>query len=406
MKNARISFPVYSFRRIETPFDKDPGYRDYVAIVDVAKLPDLTDWRKINVRDPKLSTREGSLTREIKDTFLGERGTFVFYNRGLVVAAQAVEFEKHDEKSGTVTLVLNDPDQHGLLDGGHTYQIIMQNREQFLTDGDNQYVKLEVIVGFGSEELVGLVDARNSSNQVRDESLFNLAQKFTKLKKALASEPYSKKIAYKEYETDDEGEPKPISVREIISLLMTMDIENFSASVHPINSYRSKGACLKRFADDPGSFEKIYPIAKDVLLLWDSIHLRLPDLYNNMRAENGDVSGGRFGKLTGVVTHKTDSVTLDFTGSQSRYSIPAGLKYPILGAFRALLERGKRGYRWGVDPFKMLDRDLGKELARTIGQFALEAQNPSKTGKSPIVWHSCYQSAELKYLRHLRTTTR
>lgn len=35
---------------------------------------------------------------------------------------------------------------------------------------------------------------------------------------------------------------------------------------------------------------------------------------------------------------------------------------------------------------------------QTIGEFALDAQNPSKTGKSPLVWQSCYQCAELAYL--------
>jgi hypothetical protein len=47
----------------------------------------------------------------------------------------------------------------------------------------------------------------------------------------------------------------------------------------------------------------------------------------------------------------------------------------------------------------MLDGDLGSKLADTIGNFALEAQNPSKTGKSPLVWQACYQSVEVAYLR-------
>jgi hypothetical protein len=39
------------------------------------------------------------------------------------------------------------------------------------------------------------------------------------------------------------------------------------------------------------------------------------------------------------------------------------------------------------------------KLADTIGTFVLEAKNPSKTGKSPLVWQACYQSAENTYLR-------
>src|SRR5207247_266825 len=139
--------------------------------------------------------------------------------------------------------------------------------------------------------LVNLVDARNSSNQVKDESLLNLDQKFEDIKDCLKGQPYAENIAYKEYETFADGTPKSIGVREIISLLMTMDKQHFTAGVHPINAYRSKAACLNHFRDHPEAFKKIYPIAADVLRLWDMIHMKLPELYNAVRGEKGDVSG-------------------------------------------------------------------------------------------------------------------
>jgi hypothetical protein len=48
---------------------------------------------------------------------------------------------------------------------------------------------------------------------------------------------------------------------------------------------------------------------------------------------------------------------------------------------------------------KLLDGDVGLKLADTIGTFALEAQNPSKIGRSPLVWQACYQAMEIAYLR-------
>ena len=77
-----------------------------------------------------------------------------------------------------------------------------------LGNGEKQYVKIEVIEGFGPDELVKLVDARNSSNQVRDESLMNLANDFDMIKAALKGEPFADKIAYKEYETFDRWRPE------------------------------------------------------------------------------------------------------------------------------------------------------------------------------------------------------
>src|ERR1035438_6883961 len=111
MKPASFCFPVVSFRNIETPFPKN-GYRDYVAIVSVAELPDLSHWRKINVRDPKLT---GSVPTAIRKSVSENPDLFVFMNRGIVVAAEKVNF---DNKSGEVTVTLRDPKLHGLLDGG------------------------------------------------------------------------------------------------------------------------------------------------------------------------------------------------------------------------------------------------------------------------------------------------
>jgi hypothetical protein len=395
VRATRLSFHVFSYRRLETPFDKGAGYKNSIAIVEVSELPDLAKWREINVRDPKLT---GQLPKEIRESFLGNLETFLFLSRGLVLAVKGVEF---DNANGLLTLILDNPKLHGLLDGGHNYEIIKRNRGSIRDKGEKQYVKVEFIEGFDSDGLVDLVQARNSSKQVRDESLMNLADGFKKIQDVLGNKPYFNKIAFSEFELGEDGEPKPISIREIISLLMTMDKKNFNASTHPINAYRSKAACLKHFDDNTEAFKKIYPLTPDILLLWDAIHMKLPDLYNEARKQSG-VAGGRFGSLTGVTTLKNENtIELDFSGEKSTYLIPTGLKYPVLGAFRAMLEDNGKRYVWGkgVDPFSMLEGELGSTLARTIGEFALDAKNPSKTGKSQLVWQSCFQSAELAYLR-------
>ena len=111
--------------------------------------------------------------------------------------------------------------------------------------------------------------------------------------------------------------------------------------------------------------------------------------------------GGKFGKLTGVTTYKGKrKAQLRFIGKESNYGVPTGFVYPMLGAFRALLEEKGGRYIWGkdLDPLKLLHGKLGLKLAETIGNFALDARNPSKTGKQPLVWQSCYQAAQVEYL--------
>jgi hypothetical protein len=148
-------------------------------------------------------------------------------------------------------------------------------------------------------------------------------------------------------------------------------------------------------------YEKIYPLASDILELYDRIQLLLPDLYNKVRGKSGEVAGGKFGKLTGVTTYDGKGRTrLLFIGAESKYGVPSGFVFPVLAAFRALLEERGGRYCWakGLNPVQLLEGQLGETLADTIGNFALDARNPSKTGKSPLVWQACYQAAQVAYL--------
>lgn len=393
-KPTIISFPVESFRHLETPYSKS-GLRDYFAIVAVKDLPDLDGWRQINVRDPKL---RGAVPTAIRQGYRDEPETFLFMNRGIVIAASKVEY---DNKDSTVRLHLSEPRLHGLLDGGHSYNIV---REEYSEDEDpTRYIKLEILEGFDHEGITNVVDARNTSNQVKDESLLNLKGDFGDLQNALKGKSYYPLIAWKEYETDDDGTPKPIDVREIIAILTAFDRSHFDEATHPINSYRSKAACLKHFKDNKDAYKKLYPIADDLLRLHDYVQLKLPRLYNKVRGITGEVGGGRFGRLTGVTVYKGKRrAPLYFLETETEYGVPSGFVYPILGSFRSMLVENRNGhYEWAkkVDPFALFDGDLGERLARVIGDFALEAQNPSKTGKSPNVWQSCYVNAENTFLR-------
>lgn len=391
-KQATITFPVVSFRHLETPFQKQ-GCRNYFAIVETKHLPDLSDWRKINVRDPKLT---GAVPRAIRESFHDKPDMFVFMNRGLVLAVDKVIF---DNKNSSVTVTLANPRLHGLLDGGHTYNIVMEETPAI---ADPQYIRVEFLEGFNHDGITEVVDARNTSNQVRDESLMNLAGEFEALKSALKGARYFDQIAFKEYEVDTVGNPKPIDIREVIAILTAFDRDHFNESVHPVIAYSSKAACLRHLREHPQSYRKIYPLAKEILALYDHVRDQLPSLYNKARGQGGEVSGGKFGKLTGVTYRDTGRPVehLYYIGKDSKYGVPDGFTYPILGAFRALLIEEKGRYVWGkgLSPVKLLAGDLGLMLADTVGKFALEAQNPSKTGKSAIVWQSCYQSALVNYL--------
>lgn len=395
-QESTLQFPAVSFRRIPSPAESQQQ-RSYVAIVDVFDLPDLADWRRINVRDPK---ETGSVPRAIRETLLETPSMFQFKNRGLVLTAKKVSF---DTESGTLAVTMEDPEIHGLLDGGHSYKVIKtycSGTDRATLAADRQaLVRVELLEGFGADQISEIVEARNTSNQVKDQSLLELENAFEGIKQEIAGTRYANLVAYKEYEIyegTDGKYPKPIDVREIIALLTVFDKDHFGDSNHPILAYSQKAACLKRFKDFPESYKKIFPLTKDVLALWDEIHLGLPDWYASARQNQGQ--GARFGRITGV---STKPAKLSFLDNVADYSIPTSFKYPILAAMRSFLEETNGRYIWGkaLEPLSALNAGLGEQLAEALTSNALEMRNPTKLGKTNSVWDQCYSKAQIWYLK-------
>lgn len=394
---AQLTFPAVSFRRIPSPADPQQQ-RSYVAVVSVFDLPDLASWRRINVRDAK---ETGAVPKAIRETLDESPDMFFFKNRGLVITANSVAF---DTESALVTLALADPNLHGLLDGGHTYTVIQsyisQTERGALGAGDQAFVRVEILEGFGPDQIVDIVEARNTSNQVKDQSLLELQQAFEGIKKQIAKEAYANKVAYKEYEIyegTDGKRPKPIDVREIVSLLTVFDKDHWGDNNHPIMAYSRKAACLNRFKDYAESYEKLYPLIPQILALWDMIHGQMPSWWQAAKESQGQ--GAKFGRITGVIPNKTTQ--LHFLGEESIYAIPTAFKYPILAALRAFLEEKDGKFVWGkgLDPADALEDGLGQQLTEAVINNALEIRNPTKLGKTNSVWDQCYSKAQIWYLK-------
>jgi hypothetical protein len=165
-----------------------------------------------------------------------------------------------------------DPAIHGLLDGGHTYRVVTESAEGLAPEAPPRYVRVEIVTGFDRETISDVVEARNTSNQVRDESLANLRQEFEPLKEVLRSHKYFDSIAWSEYEELETGKAKPIDVRDVISYLITFDTGSFNSTTQPLIAYKDKRACLRHFQQNEARLRKLYPLLPDILQLWDEIH--------------------------------------------------------------------------------------------------------------------------------------
>jgi len=411
-----FKFPVTDFKRLETPLDRH-GYRNYYCTVDVLDLPNMAKWNKSNVRDAKA---RGKVPQAIRESLI-ENQLFGYGNRGITLMAEKVDF---DNKSKTVEVCFDGNKKHGIYDGGHTRLILDSEKENLLSmqeqqdESLNRFVRVEILVGFNSMETTYIAGARNTSNQVRDESILEQQGKFGEIKDALRGQPYYDDIAFKEYELYDGNPgrpPKPISIKDIIAILSMFNTRDYSSLKHPVQAYSQKSECLKRFGDDVNRkdsvFKKLAPMLPTFLYVHDLVHLTLPSLYKDYaRKYRDDVSRGDFGRLKGVVYKEGKPVVkLAFTGEESKYRIPNPYVYPILAGFRAFLREDAGHYDWieGFDPKTALEGEFGHKMAQALTDVVGQGSDPNSIGKNLSYWSACFDKAEnymLKYQTPARLT--
>ena len=386
MVSTKITFPVFSFRKMASPYE-DKGQTTYTVVVNVKDIPGkLDDWRSINVRDPKLT---GGVAGKIRESLTDEPESFFFKNRGITLMVGKTNF---DNQTNLLSIEFSDLRLHGLLDGGHTFKVIqeyVESLQQAEKAGINAFARIEIIEGIEDiEDVVNIVEARNTSTQVRAQSLEELRGNYDQIKKVLEGKPYADSIAYKEYELSDEGLKKDLDVRDLLSYLVCFDAENYQGNKHPIIAYSSKGAVIEHFKDNPEHMAKYIPLLPKILELRDHIYATLPEAHNE--------NGGKFGKLTDVGERKKPEI-LVFSGESTKYKIPSGFIYPVLAAFRAAVNYQGGKCSWKIDPIKFYDSIKG-ELAERVVEQAIEFRNPNKMGKDRATWKLCHDLVRLSVL--------
>jgi len=377
---ALIKIPVISCAEIVTPY-KEYDKNSYVAVVDVYDLPkDLDDWRSVNPRQPKINSQ---ISKKVRESLISEPERFLFRNRGLTIIASKVYVSESE-----IIVEFLDSKIHGLLDGGHTFSIIQDikgnNESQQSLDDDSTNLKatvrVEIMTGFHEvEEVVEIVESRNTSTQVKEQSIHDLLGKFDSIKSVLAAQYYSDRIYYKEYEIDATGRKKDIDIRKILSYLVCLDKEAFDFHQHPIFTYSSKAKVEEHFTKNIKRLEKYIPLLPKILYLKDLIQYELPEQHNSQ--------GGRFGALAGV---KEKATVLPFLGGNSTYDFPESYVYPILSSFRLLLDTEDDIVSWKYDPFDIWD-DTKPKFTSIVTDLAKEFQNPNELGKKKEAWDECYR---------------
>lgn len=270
-----------SFRKLDDPFEngKSKKYIFYVKVDDVAEgIPMAT-----NPREQKLTS---AVAAAIQDSLLSNDGYFHLKNRGIVLSAESVHYNNAKEE---VSIVFSDSLSHGDIDGGHTYKIVCLHKGE----GLEQYVPFEVMTGV--EDIIEqLAEARNTSVQVDQKSLAELAQRFEPIKEALEGMPFYQRIAFKQNQISKDEETgkklKMIDAREIVAIINMFDVESYSKSVHPTQAYSSKGKMLDTYLENPERYRKFGNIIPGIFDLYDAIECEFAAAYNDATGGTGERS--------------------------------------------------------------------------------------------------------------------
>lgn len=240
-----LKFKINSLRTLSSPYGRNKKDNSaletiYYLLVNMKDLPENIPL-DVNPRVPKMGT---NVAKRLINAVVEPETDFYINNRGIVISAKSLSFNATNSE---VTIDIgnqedeNDKYNYGILDGGHTYTAIMQNRDRIPED-ITKYVRMEVITNVIN--ITRLSDARNTSVQVSDIALFNLEDSFDSIREAIKDEVYASKIAYKD------NENKPINISELLRLMYAFDIIKYpDDKMAPIQSYSGKAQVFKRYKD-------------------------------------------------------------------------------------------------------------------------------------------------------------
>jgi hypothetical protein len=390
MASSSVNLTAAFARRIPDPvFHQDHKTERHILFVPVRSVPAGLPLDP-NARIPNLRRR---IYQEIENSLLDRDttpGTFHLKHKGITVVAESVT--RHGENNYTVALGKN----HGIVDGAHTYQLIVKNLATAKLP-EKQFVKFEILTAVPPEWIVDIAGGLNTSVQVQQFALDNLAGKFKWIQKALHKEPYYATIAWKENQDGD------FDARDIISLLTCFNVELFpnaskdgdTSDTNPVVAYEKKSKALEMFEQNMDSYKKLRPILKEILVLHDTIRLEAQQFHN--------AGGGTYGNLS-YVEGKQRGFQYPFISQQSEYRLMNAALYPILGAFRWMVEiepkSNKARWRGGFKAVLQVWRSNATELLKMTQQKnEEEGRNPNAVGKSRTHWSSLYSRLALREMQ-------
>jgi hypothetical protein len=361
---------------------KDPAntsifhFETYLPFSEAVKL----ERGNANVRPPKDNHPVKEMMQSVDDT----PALFHLKNRGITYICEKFQY---DNQSRTLTISIpNIPKskldvetspRFGIADGGHTFKVVEDvaaDIDRYKEDEDwtEPFVRVHFMVSESDIGIDDVVEALNTSIQVKRFTLEEYRGKFDQLKDALIAAKFDiSHVAFRE------NEDKPWQVTEIVQRLACFLKDRWKI-IPPSSMYRSKDKALQLFInDESGEFKKLYPIIKDVITF--------PEFIQSSLSEN--IEGRKLGKVKGV-KKQSKQFRRDCTEYLSLYRMDGAIVLPMASAFRTLMVTKGDGFQWKINPYDVFKRCADDLYEVLLGRIR-RVKSASQLAADQEYWISC-----------------
>jgi hypothetical protein len=377
-----FTFPVHELRSWPDPNLKD--VRHYSFYLKVSDTP-LGMWSDVNARTQSPDKR---LYSQISDSLLGQTddtpGLFHLRNQGITILADSATY---NPKFRTIELDLYDKETHGLVNGGHTYQIFCNAMEE----NPDERVWVHVMCGIPKHHVVEISKGLNTSLQVKTGSLIDLQGDFDWIKEILSE--------YSEYIAWDENDSGRLKVEDILKYMTCLNVIQYpSEDSHPMKAYSNQELVLKNYSANLDQYKSMSNVLIDICKLHDYISLSAQHIWNGHETKNGH---GKFGQSKMQKPRKlTDkTIFLDKNFVKNDRCLQEAVVWPILSGFRAYMdidENGMFAWKRSFEEILQVWDEVGYSILHKIWKAAEAAASVTVVPRDSSVWDFTFMKLQNK----------
>lgn len=309
--------------------------------VSASEIPDGLPYGP-NARNASLSAKPA---KAMLKTLKNEPEKFILYNGGIMLIADKISAKRIDGGDFKVQIELTVPTTedegdflgHGVLNGGHTYKVLMhalygqhKPKESYPTIS-TAFVQVSVAVGIEEDEISQISHARNLSLSVPVYALKNLDHIWQPIEAALPQE-YRRNVVFKPNEDGEFDEKAEYDVTDLVRRLALLNnkLFDFRQDKHPIKAYQSRGSLVQSWKEE--DYQEIIPLLKDILWLEEQIIKKHEEINGKGAGKKiviSKVSGCKAKPMKLITGYETTQLTLGDI-----------FFMPILAAFRVFVKDG------------------------------------------------------------------